>query len=216
MCWTGLARALGGGFETRCGLGFVQPCYSFSMPLPLVHPIKLTYEDYLGFPEDGRRHEILDGEHIVTPAPSRRHQSVCRWILHYLAAWTVDHGGEVFAAPFDVVLSPTDIVQPDVLYISPERSSILTDANAQGAPDLVIEILSESTRRRDEVTKRHLYARHGVIEYWIVDPVLETVKIYRDPAAGFAESTTLARESGDHLESPLLARLRLAIDRIFA
>ena len=182
----------------------------------VVHPLKLTFEDYLGFPDDGRRHELLDGQHAVTPAPGRRHQAVSRWLVHHLSAWTVEHGGEVFAAPFDVLLSDVDVVQPDVLYVSPERASILTDANARDAPDLVIEILSEATRRRDEVTKRHLYARHGVAEYWIVDPVLETVKVYRDPAVGFAEPQILSRESGDALESPLLPGFTLGLERVFA
>jgi Uma2 family endonuclease len=120
----------------------------------------LTYDDYVLFPDDGRRHEIIDGEHTVTPAPFLRHQALVRRFILALGA-VIERGGlgELFPAPVDVLLTRHDIVQPDLVFIAKERLDILTEANVQGAPDLVIEILSPATRRKDEGEKRELYAR---------------------------------------------------------
>src|SRR5262245_26772724 len=126
---------------------------------------KLTYEDYLRIPDDGKRHEIIDGVHYVTAAPFIRHQRLVMRLSLCLGVHVRDHGlGELLAAPTDVVLSPHDIVQPDLLFISSERSAIVEDKNVQGAPDLVIEILSERNRRLDEVIKRQAYERFGARE----------------------------------------------------
>src|SRR5262249_30441792 len=98
---------------------------------------KLTYEDYVLFPEDRQRHEILDGEHYVTPAPTWGHQASSGNLFMKLAPFVREHRlGKVYFAPVDVLLSKHDIVQPDLLFISNERMPILTEANAQGAPDL--------------------------------------------------------------------------------
>jgi|GEM_PF-613165 len=142
--------------------------------------LELTYEDYVHFPDDGRRHELIDGDHSATGSPNTRHQLISVNLARTLGGFVFDHDlGELFFAPFDVVLSPIDVVQPDLLSLRNEHLDRLTEAHLRGAPDLVVEIVSESTRGRDEVAKRHLYARHGVSEYWIVDPVTETVKVYR-------------------------------------
>src|SRR5579885_1440196 len=103
---------------------------------------KLTYEDYILFPEDGQRHEILDGEHYVTPAPTLHHQDAIGNLFLKLAPFVREHRlGKVYLSPADVLLSEHDVVQPDLFFVSNERRAILTEANAQGAPDLVIEIL---------------------------------------------------------------------------
>ena len=147
------------------------------MPQP-VHTTKFTYEDYLLFPEDGRRHELIAGDHYVTPSPRTKHQKVSGSLLVSLGTHLQkSKGGQVLAAPMDVVLSDLDVVQPDLLFISQARSSILTEKNIQGAPDLLVEILSDSTRKTDEIIKRKLYEQHRVSEYWIIDPELETVKV---------------------------------------
>lgn len=187
------------------------------MPLPTSRPVKLTYEDLLGFPEDGRRHELLDGEHVVTPAPSIRHQTLVTRLLVALARHLEASGrGTVLPAPVDVLLSESTVVEPDLVYVSDERSSILEERAIRGGPDLVVEVLSESSRSRDEVTKRHLYEKHGVAEYWIVDPVLATVKVFRGDARGFAEPVLLAREKDETLESPLLPGFALSLTALFA
>src|SRR5829696_4755988 len=139
-------------------------------------PVRLTYTDYLLFPEDGRRHEILDGEHYVTAAPFLRHQALVVELAAALHPFIRSNKlGRLFVAPADVVLSRHDIVQPDLVFISTERLHILTERNIQGAPDLVIEILSESTRRTDGGVKLATYERFGVRECWLADPGRKTV-----------------------------------------
>src|SRR6185295_8477581 len=147
---------------------------------------KLTYDDYARLPADRRRHEVIDGEHYVTPAPFTPHQRLVVKLVLRLAGFVEEHGlGEVLTAPHDVVLSIHDIVQPDLLFISNERAGILTEKNTQGAPDLVVEILSESTRRLDEEIKLDLYDRHGVLEYWMVNPLRKAIRVYRRTAEDF-------------------------------
>jgi Uma2 family endonuclease len=177
-------------------------------------PLKLTYEDYLYLPEDGKRHELIDGEHYVTPAPTTKHQAISFNLSVLLGSFLRDSKtGRLFAAPFDVVLSDTDVVQPDLVYISTKRSAILTEANLQGAPDLAIEILSPGTRRTDLVTKRHLYEKFGVQEYWVVDPEIETVQVHR-LRDGRYERHELA--AGEALTSALFPGLSLPLAEIFA
>jgi Uma2 family endonuclease len=177
---------------------------------------KLTYEDYVLFPEDRQRHEILDGEHYVTPAPPFRHQGVAGNLHLILGPFVREHRlGSVYFAPADVLLSKHDIVQPDLLFISNERAGIVTEANAQGAPDLVIEILSDSTRRRDETLKRDLYDRFGVREYWIADPQRRAVRVFRRSGAGFVAPQEFSAAAGDVLTTPLLPGLTIRVSEIF-
>jgi Uma2 family endonuclease len=132
---------------------------------------KLTYDDYLLLPEDGLQHEIIDGEHHVNAAPSPRHQRISRRIQRQLCEQIEDVGrGEVFDAPVDLVLSPVDVVQPDLLVILLHRADMVLETRLEGPPDLVVEILSPSTTRKDLELKRKLYESKGVPEYWIADP----------------------------------------------
>ena len=177
--------------------------------------VKLTYDDYLLFPEDGQRHELIDGEHYVTPTPKLSHQAIVGRlylpIANFLAATPI---GRIFFAPLDVIFSKFDVVEPDLLYVSNERAEILRDW-VHGAPDLAVEVGSPSTRKRDETIKRTLYERFGVIEYWVVDPEIEVVRIYRRTADHFARPTELSLEAGDVLTSPLFPGLELPLARIF-
>jgi Uma2 family endonuclease len=178
--------------------------------------VKFTYEDYLLFPDDGKRHELIDGDHHVTPSPRTKHQKVSgNLFLRLKEHVRRKKSGEVFAAPFDVVLSESDVVEPDLLFVSAARTSIITEDNIQGAPDLVVEILSESTRRTDEIVKRKLYERFGVTEYWIIDPELETVKVYRLRKGVYVRATELSLESRDRLRTPLLPGFDAALAEIF-
>ena len=139
---------------------------------------RLTYEDYERIPADGDRHEIIAGEEIVTPAPEIPHQRTSRMLAGILDAWVVQHGlGEILYAPVDVVLSPEDVVQPDIVFVSTGRASIITRKNIQGAPDLVVEISSPSTAAIDRGAKGALYDRAGVAEYWIVDLTARIVEV---------------------------------------
>lgn len=177
---------------------------------------KLTYEDYLLFPEDGQRHEIIDGEHYVSPAPSVPHQRLSMRLGSRLHLFVEQNGlGEVFAAPFDVLLSRHDIVQPDLLFISNRRSGILNQKNAEGAPDLVVEILSKSTRHVDEGIKLERYEVLDVEEYWIFDTELKAARIFRRHDDRLRLEAELSAAAGDVLTSPLLPGLRLRLDEVF-
>jgi Uma2 family endonuclease len=177
-------------------------------------PVRLTYDDYLLFPEDGRRHEILDGEHYVTAAPYIRHQIVQQRLNFALSRIVEPAGlGQILSEPVDVLLSRHDIVQPDLLFIARERLGILTRRNVQGAPDLVVEILSSSSQRIDREIKREAYERAGVSEYWLVDPELDTVTVYR---AGEAGATLLSARAADLLTTPLLPGFEARLADLFA
>ena len=183
---------------------------------PIGSGVKLTYDDFLLFPDDGKRHELIDGEHYVTPAPNTKHQRVSG-NLHFLLRSHLEHEpiGTVFYAPFDVIFSRFDVVEPDLLYMSNERSAaILTSKNVEGAPELIIEIGSPSTRKRDETIKRRLYQRSGVSEYWVVDPELDVVRVYRSEIV-FERPQELSREAGDLLTTALLPGLELPLGAIF-
>jgi Uma2 family endonuclease len=140
---------------------------------------KLDYDDYASMPDDGKRYEILDGELVVTATPVTRHQRVSRELEFLLHAYVVTHGlGEVFDAPLTVLLDRHTIVEPDLIFVSNARSAIVTERFIEGAPDLLVEILSPSTAPRDRGAKAKLYARFGVEEYWIVDPDARTLEAF--------------------------------------
>jgi Uma2 family endonuclease len=140
--------------------------------------LKLTDDDFLLFPDDGKRHELIDGEHYVTPSPDLRHQRISGRLYLLIGIWLEAHPiGELFYAPLDIVFSRFDVVEPDLLYMSNERAAQITSnkQHVTGAPELVIEIGSKSTRKRDQTIKRRLYERWGVSEYWVVDPELDVI-----------------------------------------
>ena len=182
-----------------------------SIPNPAIK--KFTYEDYLNAPED-ERYELLDGELVMTPASGEPHQRVSIRLGWKLIQFVAEHRlGEVYSAPFDVVLSDTDVVQPDLLFVSNERADIITPANLQGAPDLVVEILSPSTAERDKTFKYALYAEHGVEEYWIVDTDAKTITVLLLGERGFAVEGIY--EEGETLESPTLGGFALDLGDVF-
>jgi Uma2 family endonuclease len=179
--------------------------------------VKLTYDDFLLFPDDGKRHELIDGEHYVTPAPNLKHQAVSANLLAMI--WTHlkrEPIGKVYAAPLDVVFSHFDVVEPDLLFVSEARRAVLTAKNVQGAPDLVVEIGSPSTRRRDEKLKHQLYERFNVAEYWVVDPDIDVVRVYRLQEGKYLRAQELSLHHGDVLTTPLLPGLDLPLSDIFA
>jgi Uma2 family endonuclease len=185
---------------------------------------KLTYEDYLLFPDDGLRHEIIEGEHYVSPSPSTRHQRILLNLSYLMRQYLeVRPVGEILFAPFDVLLSEFNVLVPDLIYLSRERSHLLTSQNLQGAPDLAVEILSPSTRSRDLILKRDVFGRTGVLEYWLVDPENDSVTVYHragevaataSMAHGFTEAITHNR--GELLTTPLLPGLSLLLDKVLA
>jgi Uma2 family endonuclease len=175
--------------------------------------IKFTVDDYMTTPDD-KRYQLLDGELISAPSPIPKHQTIAfniAMVLHQFI--TARELGQVWVAPLDVVMSPTDVAQPDILFVSNARSHIVTEANIQGAPDLVVEILSPGTASYDRGYKRTLYSRHGVLEYWLVDPEAETVEVLTPNEAGLTMAATLRRS--DTLTSPLLAGLAIDLEQVF-
>ncbi|MFA5908526.1 MAG: Uma2 family endonuclease [Vicinamibacterales bacterium] len=181
---------------------------------------KLTYDDLVAmFPEDdGVHRELIDGEIVVTPSPANRHQTLSLRLTlalgNHLEAHTEQ--GTLFVARFDVVMTPYDVVEPDLLVVLGDQQDILTDKNVQGAPGLVIEILSPGTRQRDLTHKRRLFDREGVREYWIVDPDRNNVAACRRANDGsFPLATTLEARNGETLTTPLLPGWELPLERLF-
>jgi Uma2 family endonuclease len=180
--------------------------------------VKLTYDDFVRFPDDGKRHELIDGEHYVTPSPNTRHQTIAGTLYGLIWTWLQAHPiGRLFHAPYDVVFSEFDVVEPDLLYLSTGRAEqVLTPLHARGAPELVIEIGSRATRKLDATIKRRLYERAGVSEYWLVDPDIDVIRVYRREGEQFGRPVELSRQAADVLTTPLLPGLDLPLVRIFA
>ena len=190
-----------------------------AMPTAARSDVRLTFDDFLLFPEDGKRHELIDGVHYVTAAPTVGHQELLGRLHLAIGNFLVGRRqlGRVFLSPLDVVLSYYDVVEPDLLFVAGDQQDILTEANVQGPPALVVEILSPSTRRRDEGIKRELFEAKGIREYWIVDPKGLRVTVYRRGDEGqFPRLMELAAGQALNLETPLLPGFALSIDDLFA
>ena len=179
--------------------------------------IKFTVKDYMSTPNE-KRYQLLDGELIVAPSPTTRHQTTLLRLYGVLNAEVNSvQLGRVWVAPLDVILSDHDVAQPDILFVSNARANIVTAANIQGAPDLVVEILSPATAQHDREYKRTLYSRHGVREYWLVDPEENMVEVWteRDSESGTGLVLAAAYQRGDTLASPLLEGLNIPLEAIF-
>ena len=139
-----------------------------------------TYRDLDAIPQEreGDRQELIDGDLVVTPSPAPEHQIVSVNIGYFLGSYVRENNlGKVLYAPVDLRLTSHNVVIPDIVFIARDRLHIVGARTIDGVPDLVVEILSPGTRNRDLVTKRDLYARFGVQEYWIVDPDVRSLSI---------------------------------------
>jgi Uma2 family endonuclease len=145
---------------------------------------KLDYSDILATPNDGKRYELIQGELSVNPAPGKVHQRVSRRLQRQLEGYFHDRRlGEVFDAPFDVILTPHDVFEPDLLVVGdPER---ITTRGVEHPPVLVVEILSPSTRKVDRGLKFRRYAELGVQHYWIVDPDRKGMECFRSSSGAY-------------------------------
>jgi Uma2 family endonuclease len=178
-----------------------------------VPALQFTYQDYLLLPED-KRYEIIDGDLLMTPAPTTYHQRVLGHLYRFLDDHVREHDlGEVLFAPCDVYLSEVDIVQPDVLYVSKARLGILEEKYVRGAPDLTIEVFEKATAARDRVLKAKLYAKYGVKEYWLVDLQAKSVEVLLNAEAGFERQALFA--ASEILRSSLLPQLRISLADVF-
>ena len=171
-----------------------------------------TVEDYLALPDDVRA-ELIGGELYVTPSPTLRHQDAVAMIWRLLDGHAVRTGaGRAWVAPADVHLPSGDIVQPDVLFVRGDRMEIARDV-VEGAPDLVVEVVSPSNAERDRVVKRDLYATNGVPAYWIVDPGEGTIEVLRLEGAAYAPEGYF---EGDRvLATPAFPGLEVPLSRVF-
>ena len=152
----------------------------------------------------------------MSPAPRVRHQLILGNLYLSIANFLIENPiGSVLLAPTDVLLSNHDIVQPDILFVPKAYQDIRNEKNIQGAPELAIEILSEGNRRYDEITKRNLYESFGIKEYWIVDPVIETIKIYSLISGKYNRVAELSRENNDSLSSEILSGFTCSLKEIF-
>jgi Uma2 family endonuclease len=189
------------------------------MPTTSQRDTRLTYDDFVHIPDDGNRHEIIDGVHYVTPSPVPRHQQLLGRLHLAIGGFLEEHQalGQVFLSPLDTVMSPWDVVEPDLLFVAADQLDILTEPNIQGAPALVVEILSPSTRRRDMGIKRELFDRAGVREYWLVDPKALEVTVYRRmPNGGFPKAAVFSASDEAGLTTALLPGFSLSVAKLFA
>ncbi len=181
--------------------------------MTIIPPV-FSYAHLRQMPDDGKRYEILDGELAVSPSPKRKHQRIV-WRLTHLLDRAVQAGyGEGYTAPFDVLLDERNVVQPDLLFVRSDRLHIITEENVRGAPDLIVEVLSEGTRERDLGAKLRIYARFGVRFYWVVDPDAQTARVYEHAPEGYRELPPLG--AGDTLTCALFPDITLPLAALFA
>jgi Uma2 family endonuclease len=177
-------------------------------------PPPLTVHDYREMPEGGPRYQLVDGDLHMSPSPNLFHQRVSRNIGHVLITYLEGNPiGEVFNAPLDVFLTETNVFQPDLLFVSKKNLHLLKKDGVHGAPDLIIEILSPSSSRLDLGSKKRVYARCGVLEFWAVHPQQRKVVVY-DLRKSETKPASTWRE-GDHFECKLLPGLQFEVAKFF-
>ncbi|MBI5528002.1 MAG: Uma2 family endonuclease [Deltaproteobacteria bacterium] len=175
---------------------------------------KFTYEDYSKLPE-GAPYQLIEGDLVMTPSPSPYHQRVSKRIEFLIYEFAeVERGlGEVLDAPIDIHLGDAEVFQPDIIFVSKDRLSIIGDKNIEGAPDLVVEVLSPSTAYYDLKHKKTVYAASGVKEYWIVDPIEKSVEVYANNSGEFTLDNRAV--AGGTAKSRLIEGFTVALDKIF-
>lgn len=175
-----------------------------------------TFADYAGLPDNGFRYEVIHGGLYMSPASRPRHQRAVTRLAHALGTHLERHPiGEVYVAPIDVILPDlAEPVQPDVIFVAAERQAIVSDSRVEAAPDLVVEVLSKATARRDRTLKFALYAQAGVREYWIVDaePATRSIEVY--VLRGDAYALAGAFGPGETVGSEVLPGCGVAVDRV--
>jgi len=178
---------------------------------------KVSYEEFQTLPRDGsKRFELIEGEVFMTPSPNTSHQRAVGRLFRMLSDFVEEHDlGEVFIAPYDIVFSKWTALEPDLLFIRKERASIITDANVQGTPDLVIEILSPSNKAYDRETKLRAYEKAGVSELWYFDPEDGTAEIL-DLGSDSRYVLTAKLSGSDAIVSTALPELSLTLAEVFA
>ena len=174
-----------------------------------------TYEEFARLPDDGNRYEVIGGELYVSPAPTLPHQKVVLNLTFVLEGFIRAHAlGELYVGPADVLFGEGDYLEPDLLFVRADRKEILKERGVEGAPDLVVEVLSPKTASRDRKLKRDRYAHFGVAEYWVVDPVARRIEVYR-PTGDQARKIEVAAESLEWTPVPGGPTLTLNVAELF-
>jgi Uma2 family endonuclease len=173
---------------------------------------RYTYQDLQAFPEDKLRREIIDGELVVTAAPGGRHQDAVLELGSRLLAWVREHGGKVYVAPRDVFFSDHDVVEPDVVFVREIHLDRVEEWFVRGAPDVVVEVSSPTTRRLELHRKRELYERFGVPEYWYVDLESDRIEVYRLAEGRYGTPVLLGR--GEALESDAIPGFSIGVEDV--
>ena len=178
-----------------------------------VHP-RVSFAELCQWPDDGRRYELYDGEVIVVPAPIPRHQLVAMRIGSLLLEYAEASGSLALISPIDIAFTEHDVLQPDVVLFRRERRAQIDMMKViRIAPDLAVEVVSPGTEGRDRGRKMQMFACFGVVEYWIVDPVRNTLEIYGLNERRYVQMAVCG--DADRVVSPTLARLSFDASRIF-
>ena len=174
---------------------------------------QFTYADYLRQPDNGFRYEIIKGELYMSPAPRPRHQRVLVALLKAVLQYIDEHHGEVLIAPIDLILPGLATpVQPDLLYLNQDQIDMVKETYVEGAPQLIVEVLSPGNSDYDRQTKFNVYAEAGVAEYWLIDPDARTVEVFALRGRAYALAGKF--EADDTLRSEVLAEFQVSVDQI--
>ena len=177
--------------------------------------VRFKADDIWDTPEDGNRYEVVDGELYVTPPPLEPHQRAVMALILYIGPYVRERRlGRLYSAPLGVVLDDENGVQPDLVYVARERLGIVAERGIEGAPDLVVEVLSPSTRGRDRGLKMRRYAAAGVPHYWIVDPRARSLEAYQLGEEGY--ELTSRHGPGSTFRPALFTGLEIPIDDLWA
>jgi Uma2 family endonuclease len=177
--------------------------------------VRFVADDIWDTPDDGKRYEVIDGGLYVSPPPTLGHQGVVGTLHEYIAPYLRrERRGRLFVAPVGLVLDEENGLQPDLVYVSPERAGILTERGIEGAPDLVVEVLSSSTRARDRGVKMRRYAAAGIPHYWIADPQSRALEAYVLGERGYERTEVFG--PGTIFRPALLPGLDIPIDDLWS
>ncbi len=174
---------------------------------------KLTATEYYLLPDDGKRYELIEGNLCEVTGPNRKHQDVSRRLFLLLYNETSKTGAETYYAPLDVYLSEYTVLQPDLLVVTKERSERLSDRGVEGAPDIIVEIMSPSTSERDKLLKSRLYAQAGVREYWLVSPEAGIIEVLVLDEEGYSVHVRAGRD--ETVSSTVLPELSFPASAVF-
>jgi Uma2 family endonuclease len=176
--------------------------------------VKYTYQDLRSTPDDGRRYELFEGDLIVSPAPTTMHQRIVFRLSLVIGNFVQMHQlGEVLSAPCDIQFSGETVVEPDLLFVARDRASIVKEDYVQGAPDLIVEVISPTSEERDRGYKFKIYAEQGVKEYWLADYRKRVLQIFGLTSSGFQLAGEFKND--DEVRSPLFPGLRFRVSELW-